>query len=47
MPPLVNTEFSAPINGSTGIAPSVVTKAFVEALANDTYEIRVGNTQTI
>jgi uncharacterized oxidoreductase len=47
MPPLVDTEFSAPINGSTGIAPSVVAQAFVDALANDTYEIRVGNTQTI
>lgn len=47
MPPLVDTEFSAPINGKTGIAPSVVAQDFVDALANDTYEIRVGNTQTI
>lgn len=47
MPPLVDTEFSAPINGSTGIAPSVVAQAFVEALENDAYEIRVGKTQAI
>lgn len=47
MPPLVDTEFSAPINGKTGIAPSVVAQDFIDALANDTYEIRVGNTQMI
>ena len=47
MPPLVDTEFSAMINGHTGIAPSAVAQAFVDALATDTYEIRVGNTQVI
>ncbi len=47
MPPLVDTEFSAIINGSSGIAPSVVAEAFVDALGKDSYEIRVGKTQTI
>ncbi|AUD05581.1 SDR family oxidoreductase [Spirosoma pollinicola] len=47
MPPLVDTEFSAIINGHTGIAPSAVAQAFFDALATDTYEIRVGNTQVI
>lgn len=47
MPPLVDTEFSAPINGSTGIAPSLVAQDLMDALASDTYEIRVGNTQMI
>ena len=47
MPPLVDTEFSAMINGSSGIAPSAVAEAFVEALEKDEYEIRVGKTQVI
>jgi len=47
MPPLVNTDFSAMINGKAGIPPAVVAAALVDALAHDTYEIRVGNTQYI
>jgi uncharacterized oxidoreductase len=47
MPPLVDTEFSAIINGHTGIAPSQVATEFFEALAEDVYEIHVGKTQYI
>lgn len=47
MPPLVNTEFSKPIGGHTGIEPSVVADEFLKALATDEYEIRVGNTDYI
>jgi uncharacterized oxidoreductase len=47
MPPLVNTEFSAPINGQNGISPSVVAQDFITALENDVYEIRVGKKQYI
>lgn len=47
MPPLVNTSFSAPIGGHTGIEPSVVAEDFLKGLENDTYEIRVGNTEDI
>lgn len=47
MPPLVDTEFSAPIGGHKGIAASVVAQDFFESLENDVYEIRVGNTQYI
>jgi uncharacterized oxidoreductase len=47
MPPLVNTEFSAPIGGENGIHPSVVAKDLFTALENDEYEIRVGNTEDI
>ena len=47
MPPLVNTEFSAPIGGSKGIEPSVVAESFLNALEKDEYEIRVGQTEDI
>lgn len=47
MPPLVNTEFSAPIGGSAGIEPSVVAEQLIYALENDDYEIRVGQTEAI
>lgn len=47
MPPLVDTEFSAPIGGHNGIKPIEVAKQLIEGLDNDTYEIRVGNTQVI
>jgi uncharacterized oxidoreductase len=47
MPPLVDTEFSAPIGGHNGIKPSVVAQDFFNALEKDELEIRVGNTQTI
>ena len=47
MPPLVDTEFSAPINGSTGIPASAVAKDLIDALENNVFEIRVGKTQDI
>jgi uncharacterized oxidoreductase len=47
MPPLVDTEFSAIINGSAGIQPSVVAQELVNGLEKDNYEIRVGKTQYI
>lgn len=46
-PPLVNTEFSAEIGGHRGIPPSVVADVLVKALADDNFEIRVGNTADI
>jgi uncharacterized oxidoreductase len=47
MPPLVNTEFSAPIGGSQGIEPSVVAERFMDGLEKDEYEIRVGQTEDL
>lgn len=47
MPPLVNTEFSAPIGGSAGIEPSIVADELIKGLENDEYEIRVGQTELI
>ncbi len=47
MPPLVDTEFSAPIGGSTGIAPAVVAEAFLAAFEKNEYEIRVGQTEDL
>jgi uncharacterized oxidoreductase len=47
MPPLVDTEFSAVINGQNGIKPSVVAQEFIAAMENNVYEIRVGKTQYI
>ncbi len=47
MPPLVNTEFSKGIGGIKGIQPSVVAGGLLDAIENDLYEVRVGNTQTI
>jgi uncharacterized oxidoreductase len=47
MPPLVDTEFSAIINGRTGIAPAVVAQDLIEAIEKDNYEIHVGKTQYI
>ena|SRR6218665_1315809 len=47
MPPLVDTEFSAPIGGKNGISPTVVAEQFVAGLENDNFEIRVGNTEDI
>lgn len=47
LPPLVDTEFSAPIGGQNGIPASVVADQFVAGLANDQFEIRVGNTEDI
>jgi len=47
MPPLVDTEFSKEIGGHNGIKPSVVADEFLAALANDEFEIRVGDTAQI
>lgn len=47
MPPLVNTEFSKEIGGERGIPPQAVASAFMEALAGDRYEIRVGDTEQL
>lgn len=47
MPPLVDTEFSAIINGSAGIAPSIVAKDLIDGIEKDIYEIRVGRTQDL
>lgn len=47
MPPLVDTAFSAPIGGHNGIAPSAVAAQVFEALQNDVFEIRVGNTEQV
>ena len=47
MPPLVNTEFSALIGGNKGIEPSVVADSLFNALENDEYEIRIGQTEDI
>jgi uncharacterized oxidoreductase len=45
MPPLVDTEFSAPIGGHNGISPFAVAEQFYTALENDSLEIRVGDTE--
>lgn len=47
MPPLVNTEFSAVIDGHKGIAPSVVAQELVRGLQEDNFEIRVGQTEDL
>ena len=47
MPPLVDTEFSAPIGGKNGISPTAVAEQFVAGLENNNYEIRVGKTEDI
>lgn len=44
MPPLVNTEFSKAIGGENGIPPRQVAEDFLKALAENRYEIHVGNT---
>ncbi|HVV03130.1 MAG TPA: SDR family NAD(P)-dependent oxidoreductase, partial [Puia sp.] len=44
MPPLVNTEFSKAIGGESGIPPRQVAEDLLKALAENTYEIHVGNT---
>ncbi|RYG54546.1 MAG: SDR family NAD(P)-dependent oxidoreductase, partial [Chitinophagaceae bacterium] len=45
MPPLVDTEFSAPIGGKNGISPTVVAEEFIAGLEENNYEIRVGQTE--
>jgi uncharacterized oxidoreductase len=47
MPPLVDTEFSQPIGGHNGIAPSVVANDLLTAMENNQYEIHVGQTENI
>jgi uncharacterized oxidoreductase len=47
MPPLVNTEFSTEIGGHRGIPPAQVAEEFLAALAEDRYEIRVGQTEAL
>jgi uncharacterized oxidoreductase len=44
MPPLVNTEFSAEIGGANGIPPQEVAEGLLAALAQDSYEIHIGQT---
>jgi len=47
MPPLVDTEFSAPIGGKHGISPVAVAEAFIQGWEKDAYEIRVGKTEEL
>ncbi|AZA48935.1 SDR family NAD(P)-dependent oxidoreductase [Chryseobacterium carnipullorum] len=48
MPPLVNTDFSVEIGGrENGIPASEVAENLVKGLLEDTYEIRVGNTEVL
>jgi len=47
MPPLVDTEFSAPIGGKNGVPASFVAEQLIVGLEQDNYEIRVGQTEDI
>lgn len=47
MPPLVDTEFSAPIGGKNGVPASFVAEQLMAGLEQDNYEIRVGQTEDI
>lgn len=47
MPPLVNTSFSAPIGGENGIPPEEVADSLLTALANDQFDIPVGQTKVV
>lgn len=47
MPPLVDTQFSAPIGGNNGISPAVVAEDLIKALEENDYEIRVGQTEDL
>lgn len=44
MPPLVNTEFSAPIGGENGIPPKEVADSLLAAIEANVYEVHTGNT---
>lgn len=44
MPPLVNTELSAPIGGENGIPPQQVAEELAAGFQNNEYEIHVGQT---
>jgi uncharacterized oxidoreductase len=45
MPPLVNTDFSKEIGGHNGLAPAIVAQELVDALTNNVFEVRVGQTE--
>lgn len=47
MPPLVDTQFSAPIGGKNGISPAAVAGSLIAALETNDYEIRVGQTEDL
>ena len=47
MPPLVDTQFSAPIGGNKGISPKLVAEDFITAFEHNNYEIRVGKTEDL
>ncbi|WP_210465837.1 SDR family oxidoreductase [Rufibacter roseolus] len=47
MPPLVNTEFSQAIGGHLGISPAAVAQNLLQAMEQDRFEIRVGDTEQI
>ncbi len=47
MPPLVNTEFSAPIGGQNGMPASEVAEQFLSGFEKDELEIRVGQTEAV
>ncbi|KQS31377.1 SDR family oxidoreductase [Dyadobacter sp. Leaf189] len=47
MPPLVNTEFSQEIGGANGIPPKEVADALIHAFETDTFEVRVGRTESL
>lgn len=47
MPPLVDTEFSAPIGGKNGVPASFVAEQLIAGLEQDNYEIRVGQTEDL
>ncbi|MGZ3873356.1 MAG: SDR family oxidoreductase [Mucilaginibacter sp.] len=44
MPPLVNTELSAPIGGENGIPPEVVAQGLADGFEKDEYELHIGQT---
>jgi uncharacterized oxidoreductase len=45
MPPLVNTDFSKEIGGENGISPKQVADDLIHGLEQNTFEIRVGQTE--
>jgi uncharacterized oxidoreductase len=45
MPPLVNTDFSKEIGGENGISPKQVADELIHGLEQNTFEIRVGQTE--
>lgn len=47
MPPLVNTQFSAPIGGANGIPPSQVAEAMLDAMDRDQFDVPVGQTANV